>query len=318
MNGIMPHSSRRAAIESRVNTMKSLSSSIIQQKTNTHPCYSPEAHHRYARIHLPVAPACNINCNYCSRKYDCVNESRPGVTSEVLTPAEALARFRTVKHRLPNLTVAGIAGPGDALANWDRTGRTLELILLEDSDITFCLSTNGLMLPELADDIVRLGVRHVTVTVNCISPEIGAMIYRSISWRGQVYSGVAAAEILIHNQLKGIHLLAERGALVKVNTVMIEGVNDTHIPEVVKTVKELGAFTSNIMPLIPVPGSRFEHLPAPGPKRVAEIRKLSGQHLQQMLHCKQCRADAIGMLGQDCSDQFIKGRKKCACRQEVG
>jgi nitrogen fixation protein NifB len=54
-----------------------------------HPCYSEEAHHHYARMHVAVAPACNIQCNYCNRKYDCANESRPGVVSELLTPEEA-------------------------------------------------------------------------------------------------------------------------------------------------------------------------------------------------------------------------------------
>ncbi len=50
----------------------------VQEKIQQHPCYSKEAH-QYARMHLPVAPACNIQCNYCNRKYDCSNESRPGV-----------------------------------------------------------------------------------------------------------------------------------------------------------------------------------------------------------------------------------------------
>ena len=53
----------------------------LREKTSKHPCYSFDAHHKYARMHLPVAPACNISCNYCNRRYDCINESRPGVTS---------------------------------------------------------------------------------------------------------------------------------------------------------------------------------------------------------------------------------------------
>ena len=51
-----------------------------------HPCFSQEAHKRSGRIHLPVAPECNIQCGYCVRKFDCVNESRPGVASTILTP----------------------------------------------------------------------------------------------------------------------------------------------------------------------------------------------------------------------------------------
>jgi len=61
----------------------------LQQRIATHPCYSEAAHHHYARMHVAVAPACNIQCNYCNRKFDCANESRPGVVSELLTPAEA-------------------------------------------------------------------------------------------------------------------------------------------------------------------------------------------------------------------------------------
>ena len=35
-----------------------------------HPCYSLTGSHKFARIHLPVAPRCNIQCNYCNRKFD--------------------------------------------------------------------------------------------------------------------------------------------------------------------------------------------------------------------------------------------------------
>ena len=55
----------------------------IRAKVQDHPCYSEEAHHYFARMHVAVAPACNIQCNYCNRKYDCSNESRPGVVSEL-------------------------------------------------------------------------------------------------------------------------------------------------------------------------------------------------------------------------------------------
>ena len=99
----------------------------IEQALASHPCYNEEAHHTFARMHIPVAPRCNIQCNYCNRKFDCCNESRPGVTSEVLTPEQAVEKIRNVKERIPNLSVIGIAGPGDPLAN-EETFRALELI----------------------------------------------------------------------------------------------------------------------------------------------------------------------------------------------
>ncbi len=66
-----------------------------------HPCYSEEAHHHFARMHVAVAPACNVQCHYCNRKYDCANESRPGVVSERLTPAQAVEKVLAVAAEVP-------------------------------------------------------------------------------------------------------------------------------------------------------------------------------------------------------------------------
>lgn len=276
----------------------------IAEKTSKHPCYSAEAHTKYARMHLPVAPACNIQCNYCNRKFDCVHESRPGVTSEILTPAEALLKFSWVKEQIEQLSVVGIAGPGDALANWPETKKAIELIKAIDPEMTFCLSTNGLMLPEYGQEIIDLGVNHVTVTCNAIDPQIGAKLYQYARYQGETLTGVAAAQILLKNQLAGIEFLAKHGVLVKVNIVMVTGINAQHIPEVVKKVKELGAFITNIMPLIPAPGSNFESFPQTSMKDINEMRNLCQLDMQQMRHCKQCRADAIGLLGEDRSQEF--------------
>ncbi|HWR42643.1 nitrogenase cofactor biosynthesis protein NifB [Sporomusa sp.] len=274
------------------------------ERTSKHPCYSADAHHKYARIHLPVAPRCNIQCNYCNRKFDCVNESRPGVTSEVLTPELAKDKFVWVKEKIEHLSVVGIAGPGDALADWQFTRQTIENIKAINQDITFCLSTNGLLLPEYAPEVVALGVRHVTVTVNALDPVISAKIYKFVSYQGKTYTGVAAAEVLLANQLAGIKYLVEHGVLVKINIVMIKDLNDSHIPAVVKKMKELGVFVTNIMPLIPAPGSAFQHLPQTSTKEVNALRDVCQLDIRQMRHCQQCRADAIGLLHEDRSQEF--------------
>lgn len=271
------------------------------EKTRQHPCFSVEAHRRYGRIHLPVAPACNINCNYCNRKFDCSNESRPGVTSRVLSPQEACRLYMDIRTRHNNLKVAGIAGPGDALANWEATAQTLRLIKNAVGDAIFCMSTNGLRLPEFADDLLELGVEHITVTVNCLDPAVGNRIYHHVNYRGKRYRGVEGARLLIENQLQGIEHMARRGAVVKVNIVMIPGVNDRQIPDVVREVRNRGAYISNIMPLIPAPGSIFENLPRTGDQELKKMRKSCAADLQQMFHCRQCRADAVGLLGQDIS-----------------
>ncbi|WP_083189799.1 nitrogenase cofactor biosynthesis protein NifB [Orenia metallireducens] len=272
-------------------------------KTTKHPCYS-ECAHEYARMHIPVAPKCNISCNYCNRKYDCLNESRPGVTSEVLTPEGAYNKYLVVKEKLPNLKVIGVAGPGDALANFEETKKAIELIREDDPEMTICISTNGLMLPEYAEELIQLGVRHVTITINTINPKIGASIYKWVYYKGKVLVGEEGAKILLDNQLKGLSYLSSKGVLCKVNIVMIKGLNDEYIPEVVDKVKECGAFMTNIMPLIPAEGSEFEDMPLVSNKELDELRDRCSLDLKQMYHCKQCRADAIGQLSQDISIEF--------------
>jgi len=283
----------------------------IDKKTGNHPCYSSGACGN-ARMHIPVAAACNISCNYCNRKYDCVNESRPGVTSEILSPSEAAQRFVVVKEKLKNLKVVGIAGPGDALANFDCVAESLRLIRGIDPDITFCLSTNGLMLPAYVDEIVKLGVTHVTVTINAIDPVIGARIYEAINYNGEKLRGEGGVALLIRNQLEGLKMLTSMGVVCKVNIVVMKGINDGHIEDVVKKVKECGAFMTNIMPLIPAKGSVFGNMQLTSNKEINELRKRCGLDLKQMYHCRQCRADAIGLLEQNCSadfrEEFNEGR----------
>ncbi|MFL0167123.1 nitrogenase cofactor biosynthesis protein NifB [Candidatus Clostridium helianthi] len=278
----------------------------VEEKTKTHPCFSCSSAHKYARMHLPIAPKCNISCNYCLRKFDCVNESRPGVTTEVLSPEEAFAKYKLVKSKMDNLKVVGIAGPGDALANFDNVRETLKLIREHDPEVTFCLSTNGLMLPFYAQELINLGVSHVTVTMNAIDPKITAKVYKFVDYLGVTYTGEEAAQILLTNQLSGIKYLADRGIMVKVNIVMLKGINDHHIEEVTKKAKELGAGITNIMQMIPVKGSVFENMPLTSNKEIMDLRKKCGEHIEQMYHCKQCRADAIGLLGDDQSQKFNK------------
>ncbi len=142
-----------------------------------HPCFNAKVRGKFGRVHLPVAPRCNIQCNYCDRKYDCVNESRPGVTSAVLTPHQAMTYLDFVFEKTKNISVVGIAGPGDPFANPKETMETLRLVRKKYPEIMLCLATNGLGLEPYIDELAQLGVSHVTVTLNAIDHDIGAKIY---------------------------------------------------------------------------------------------------------------------------------------------
>ncbi len=284
----------------------------MRARIEKHPCYSEEAHHHYARMHVAVAPACNIQCNYCNRKYDCANESRPGVVSELLTPEEAAHKVLVVAGKIPQMTVLGIAGPGDPLANPEKTFRTFELIADKAPDIKLCLSTNGLMLPDYVDRIKALNVDHVTITINMVDPEIGEKIYPWVHYRRKRYRGIEAARILHERQMEGLQALREADILCKVNSVMIPGINDKHLVEVDNVIRQHGAFLHNIMPLISAPehGTHFGLTGQRGPtaKELKALQDDCSGNMKMMRHCRQCRADAVGLLGEDRSQEFTKAK----------
>lgn len=277
-----------------------------------HPCFNPQARKESARIHLAVAPRCNVQCRFCDRQFSCVNESRPGVTAQVLSPEEALAHLDLQLALNPRIKVVGIAGPGDPFANPDETLKTLRLVREAHPQMLLCLSTNGLGILPHINEIQRLAVSHVTITVNAVDPRISSEVYDWIYWQGNLRTGKEAASTLWETQSMAIQALAFRDITVKVNSVLIPGVNDHHMGDIARETQALGASVHNIIPLIPVANTAFADKPKPSPETVRRCRAEAKVHLPQMEHCARCRADAVGFLGGDCSGQGPEscGQKK--------
>lgn len=266
--------------------------------TSVHPCFGVKAHFKAARIHLPVAPMCNIQCNYCTRKIDKC-EHRPGIAACIMDDQAAISRLKAEVESNPALKVVGIAGPGDSLAN-EATFRTLEESIKRWPELVACLSTNGLLAEEMAERLKEMGVKTVTVTINAIDPDVGAKIYEWVSYRGTVYRGVEAAKLLIEKQLRGIEALVLKGIVVRVNTVLIPEVNANEIPIIAEEVAKRGASLMNIIPLIPI--NKFSGYRGPTCEELEFARSAAERFLPQFRLCRQCRADACGVPG------FEKGR----------
>jgi nitrogen fixation protein NifB len=276
-----------------------------------HPCFNQEARHRTGRIHLPVAPKCNIQCNFCDRQYDCANESRPGVTSAVLAPAQALRYLNAALVKAPYLKVVGIAGPGDPFAQPEATLETLRLVREKYPEMLLCVATNGLNAAPYVEELARLQVSHITVTVNAVDPKIGADIYAWTRDGVAIYRGVAASELLLDRQLKTIQALKAAGITVKINTIVIPGVNDYHIPDVAEEMRALGVDIMNCIPLYSVKDTPFERLPSPSAEETRLLRLKVAKVLPQMEHCTRCRADAVGLLGEAQSPELVDIMRAC-------
>jgi nitrogen fixation protein NifB len=279
------------------------------RRISEHPCFSEKACHSFGRMHLAVAPKCNIQCKYCIRDFDCVNESRPGVTSQVLKPKEALERVDQVLEKYHYIKVVAVAGPGEPLFN-EETFETLRLVGEKYPNIILCISTNGMLLPDKIQELDRLGVCNITVTMNAIDPQIGQHIYDYVTYEDKRYEGLEAATLLCNQQLKGIEEAVRLKKIVKINTVIIPGINDLHIIDIAHKIKSMGVFIHNVMPLIPQ--YKFAHIKPPSPEEKRKIQDELGKIIKQMRHCRQCRSDAIGKLGCDVQQEFESRTKEQA------
>jgi nitrogen fixation protein NifB len=234
------------------------------------------------------------------------------VTSSVLSPSQALAYLERVLEKEPRITVAGIAGPGDPFANAEETLETLRLIRARYPDLILCLASNGMNLAPHVEELEDIGVSHVTITVNAVHPETGQKIYSWVRDGKVVYRGRQAAELLLARQLHAIRKLKEHGITVKINTIVIPGVNDHHVTEVARTMQGLGADLLNCMPMFPNAGTVFADIPEPSRRALENIRLAAEEYLPQMRHCTRCRADAVGLLDDDRSDAMRGCLSACA------
>jgi len=270
-----------------------------------HPCFNEKARYGYGRVHLPIAPKCNIQCNFCDRKFDCINESRPGVTSVVLSPYQALAYLEKVLTVNRKISVVGIAGPGDPFANPEETCLTLRLVREKYPEILLCVATNGLNVLPYVDEITKIKVSHVSITINAVDPKVGEKIYAWARDGKNIYRGIGAAQLLLERQLEAIKALKDNGIAVKINSIIIPGINVAHIKEIAKLVAEYGADIINPIPLYAIKGTAFEDAEAVSVESIFQIRKDVVEFLTVMSHCGRCRADAVGLLSEELTQAEI-------------
>ena len=283
---------------------------------SNHPCFNPGIKEVYGRVHLPVAPRCNVQCNYCDRKHDCDDENRPGVAGAVLKPGQAMVYLEYVLEQVDNISVVGITGPGDPFANPEETMETLGLVKKKYPGMILCVATNGLGIGPYIDDLANMNIGEVTVSVNAVDLEIGSKMYAFVRHGKRTLGPKPGFEVLQEKQLGAITRLKEKNIITKVNTVIVPGVNDTHIETLARKMAELKVDILNCIPLYPCKEANFAHIEEPSQSAMDDIRKIAARHIPQMAHCERCRADATGILGKKNSRKFIKKIQECAEKPE--
>jgi nitrogen fixation protein NifB len=96
---------------------------------------------------------------------------------------------------------------------------------------------------------------------------------------------------LLLSQIAGIETASRLGLSVKINTVLIPGVNDKEIAAIAKVTSQAGAKVMNIIPLVPL--GPFTDYRRPTQKELNRARLAAKKHLP-VLDCFQCKTGSCG------------------------
>lgn len=166
-------------------------------------------------LRLSVTDLCNLRCVYCmpaggveKRRHEDVltveeleeiarSAGRCGIRKIRLTGGEPL-----VRRGIVDICARTAAAPG-----------------VEE----VCMTTNGLLLPKLAPELRKAGLRRVNISLDTLSPEL----YRELTRVGNIEDAVS-----------GLKAALDNFQTVKINAVLIGGTNEPEIRQMVYITKD--------------------------------------------------------------------------------
>ena len=167
-------------------------------------------------MRLSVTDKCNLRCRYCMPAEGvCLREHKDMLTEdEMITAVEAAASLGVRKLRITG---------GEPLVKKNIVSICRRAALVEGIR-EVCLTTNGLMLPKLAEDLKDAGVKRLNLSLDTLDPEKYAYITR-IGTLDDFMAGLNAA-------------LDAGFEKIKINAVLIGGFNDDEIVPLAELTKQ--------------------------------------------------------------------------------
>ncbi|MDE0888465.1 MAG: GTP 3',8-cyclase MoaA [Phycisphaerales bacterium] len=181
----------------------------VLQTGPSRPVYAtgPRSLESVRMLRISVTDRCNLRCGYCMPKGGVSFQPK----DDLLTPVD-LAKISGFAHRL-GVRHFKITG-GEPTVRGDLLEIIQRIRALGSSDIS--MTSNGLQMPRLAASLKEAGVDRVTLSVDSLRPDR----YRDITGGGRfdVFQ-------------KGLEATAEIFGTVKLNVVVMRGVNDDEVAD---------------------------------------------------------------------------------------
>lgn len=159
-------------------------------------------------LRLSVTDRCNLRCRYCMPEDGVCKKSH----AEMLTEEEMITAVRAAASLgIRKLRLTG----GEPLVKKNILSICRSCAAVEGIE-ELCLTTNGILLPQMAKELKAAGVDRLNISLDTLNPEKYAYITRIGS---------------LEQALRGIEAAIDVGfSRIKINTVLIGGFNDDEIP----------------------------------------------------------------------------------------
>ena len=225
---------------------------------------------RITYLRISVTELCNLRCRYCMPAEGVCKKDHSDMLTEdeMILAVEAAASLGITKLRVTG---------GEPLIKKNIVSICRRAAAVPGIQ-EVCLTTNGLLLPELAKPLREAGVRRLNLSLDTLNPEKYAYITRVGN---------------LDNFWAGFHAAMDAGfEKIKLNAVLMGGVNDDEIPALAQLTRKYpvdmrfiemmpmydgGDFdTSAYIPYTKVLEKLPEALPVPGDGGVAKLYRLPG------------------------------------------
>lgn len=172
---------------------------------------------RIEYLRVSITDKCNLRCVYCMPM-----EGLPWLKRDELLTYEEIARIVGVMAPL-GLRRVRFTG-GEPLVRRDLP-HLVEMVARVEGIEDLSLSTNAVLLADLADDLRRAGINRVNVSLDSLRSERVDAIARRPGSYGRIMEGLAAAEAVGFGPIK-------------INVVLIGGQNDDEIADFAEITRE--------------------------------------------------------------------------------
>ena len=164
----------------------------------------------YARI--SITDQCNLSCKYCKSEND-----------ELLPQQMNLKQLKTLIKVLNDLHFRKLRFTGGEPLLCKDIVEILEYAKNQENIKDIGLTTNGIFLDQYLEGLVKAGLKRINISLDTLKKQ-----------RYQEITGADYLERVIHN----IVMAKNKGLIVKVNAVLMKGVNDDEIADFLKFGRE--------------------------------------------------------------------------------